>query len=277
MRFGEPVKYCTHCRNYKPFMAHHCRTCARCVRLMDHHCSTRPRVGARACAEVLNAYSGARAHCVLQRARGWMRTHVSLHAACRPACALPLRSYSRSPVWVNNCVGEQTQKSFLLFLFYVGVTAGYLLLVVGMRFSVCIVDGSVACGAHRSVADYVMGILLLFMVVLFGTFVCVMGYDQLYSLLNEDSYIDRLQREQAALAERAAAKSESEAGGAGLVTARDSRARAAHDDNEPRPKRSWLHKLERAFGPPVPSYWWWLVPTDPGIRHSPWFADGGAL
>ena len=40
LRFGEPVKVCKRCNNYKPFMSHHCSTCKRCVRLMDHHCST---------------------------------------------------------------------------------------------------------------------------------------------------------------------------------------------------------------------------------------------
>lgn len=31
-------RFCSHCQNFKPPRAHHCRECGRCVLKMDHHC-----------------------------------------------------------------------------------------------------------------------------------------------------------------------------------------------------------------------------------------------
>ena len=32
------LRYCQHCRNFKPLRTHHCQQCMRCVLKMDHHC-----------------------------------------------------------------------------------------------------------------------------------------------------------------------------------------------------------------------------------------------
>ena len=152
----------------------------------------------------------------------------------------------------------------MLFLLYIGLLGSVMLVVVSMRFSVCIVDGAVACGARQNVADYILGIFLLMLAILFVVFVCIMGVDQLRSLVNEESYIDRLKREQETIEARARAAGSDDADALGPPP----------DLGEPeRPRRSWLQKMERAFGSPLPSRWWWLVPTDPGIGRTRWYVD----
>jgi hypothetical protein len=158
---------------------------------------------------------------------------------------------------VNNCVGEQTQKYFLLFLLYVGVLGYGLLVLVAARFSVCIVEGTAACGAHGNVADYVLGALLIMLSLLFAIFVTIMGVDQLQSLLNEESYLERLQQQQR---ERRALASGEDVGADATGPATASAAA---------PRSSWLVRLERAFGTPRPSRWYWLLPTTPELRPPP--------
>ena len=215
LRFGEVVGYCTRCRTYKPYMAHHCSTCRRCVRLMDHHC-----------------------------------------------------------IWVNNCVGERTQKFFMLFLLYICLLAVTYLALFGVRFTICISQGTAACGARGDVLGLLLGAFVTFAALLFGIFVLVMGIDQIRTLLHDDTYIDRLKRQNPHLRAPADATASFGPAVAGVVHEGDAAVGdgwAADVPPPPAKAKSWLHKFERAFGPPHPSRWWWLLPVDPILPHHRWY------
>lgn len=38
VRKKENLRFCQHCRCFKPLRTHHCQQCMRCIRKMDHHC-----------------------------------------------------------------------------------------------------------------------------------------------------------------------------------------------------------------------------------------------
>ena len=80
---GEKLRYCKKCRSLKPDRAHHCSTCERCIQRMDHHCPW----------------------CV------WVGVGVNYSTCMQSILTVPLSFYRR----VNNCVGENNQKYFVLF------------------------------------------------------------------------------------------------------------------------------------------------------------------
>eukprot|EP00388_Colpodella_angusta_P016446 GDKJ01040723.1.p1 GENE.GDKJ01040723.1~~GDKJ01040723.1.p1 ORF type:complete len:643 (-),score=101.43 GDKJ01040723.1:96-2024(-) len=149
---------CNRCTACKPSRTHHCSTCEGCVLRMDHHCP-----------------------------------------------------------WINNCVGMFNHKHFLLFLFY---TFFYCLIVgflLGYRLYYCSSDfdengkplqsssqlqqslsarrreafKAKGC-ANLEISGYVSCAMLAFTCFLFGLFTCIMMVDQISTIFEEESRIDRL-------------------------------------------------------------------------------------
>ncbi|KAL4618257.1 palmitoyltransferase ZDHHC3-like [Arapaima gigas] len=118
---------------------------------------------------------------------------------CR-VCQRCIRRMDHHCPWINNCVGELNQKYFIQFLFYTGLASLYSIALVvtawiwrirserggdGQRDK----EGDEAPSKHLIVAHY---IILLVESVLFGVFVTVIFYDQLVSIITDETPIEQM-------------------------------------------------------------------------------------
>ncbi len=90
---------------------------------------------------------------------------------------------------MNNCVGVGNHKLFLLFVFWVCVTCMYSMVLVLVKYIVCI------GGGHKCNANSQNHLLVIFLVVesiLFGLFTLCMLGDQISSIQSNQTQIDRL-------------------------------------------------------------------------------------
>ncbi|XP_075464027.1 palmitoyltransferase ZDHHC3-like isoform X3 [Ascaphus truei] len=114
---------------------------------------------------------------------------------CR-ICHRCIRRMDHHCPWINNCVGELNQKYFIQFLFYTGLTSLYAMgLVIATwlwppkRGIVEDPDKGVPAHSHVQMAHC---ILLLVESVLFGIFVMVIFYDQIISIIMDETPIEQL-------------------------------------------------------------------------------------
>nr|XP_057922418.1 zf-DHHC domain-containing protein [Doryrhamphus excisus] len=115
---------------------------------------------------------------------------------CR-VCQRCIRRMDHHCPWINNCVGELNQKYFIQFLFYTGVASLYSMLLVVSAWVWRIrseLDGDAqkeedTPSKHLIVAHY---IILLVESVLFGVFVLVIFYDQLASIVSDETPIEQM-------------------------------------------------------------------------------------
>jgi len=93
--------------------------------------------------------------------------------------------------WINNCVGEQNQKFFILFLFYTAVASVYgLLLGIYSLLQKCI-----KCNEHYEVGTRVFHVVVLLVICcLFALFVLCIMYDQIYSICNDLTLVEQVQK-----------------------------------------------------------------------------------
>ncbi|XP_061525272.1 zf-DHHC domain-containing protein isoform X2 [Phycodurus eques] len=136
---------------------------------------------------------------VVQGCEGW--TVCSRCETYRPprahhcrVCQRCIRRMDHHCPWINNCVGELNQKYFIQFLFYTGVASVYATLLVVSAWVWHIRterDGEAenAPGKHLIVAHY---IILLVESVLFGVFTLVIFYDQLASIIADETPIEQM-------------------------------------------------------------------------------------
>ncbi|XP_045921136.1 zf-DHHC domain-containing protein [Micropterus dolomieu] len=115
---------------------------------------------------------------------------------CR-VCQRCIRRMDHHCPWINNCVGELNQKYFIQFLFYTGMASLYSMVLVVSAWVWRIRnerDGDAEKEAetpskHLIVAHY---IILLVESVLFGVFVMVIFYDQLVSIITDETPIEQM-------------------------------------------------------------------------------------
>ncbi|XP_069584969.1 palmitoyltransferase ZDHHC3-like isoform X1 [Ranitomeya imitator] len=116
---------------------------------------------------------------------------------CR-VCHRCVRRMDHHCPWINNCVGELNQKYFIQFLFYTGLTSLY---SVGLVLAVWLWPtkkgtlgaADLAAAAHSHV-QIVHCILLLVESILFGLFVTVIFYDQIVSIITDETPIEQLRK-----------------------------------------------------------------------------------
>ncbi len=167
----EALPMCSRCNGFKPPRAHHCSQCDRCIMKMDHHCP-----------------------------------------------------------WVNNCVGANNQKHFLLFVGYTAILSSFAIVLLVARFFATVTDpatlgagggahrhargGGGGAAAHhgRAARDDQRGLrqrgdhadeslellqlcLLFFESLIFGLFTCAMLFEQIASILSDQTGIERLKQD----------------------------------------------------------------------------------
>ncbi|XP_053331071.1 palmitoyltransferase ZDHHC3-like [Spea bombifrons] len=114
---------------------------------------------------------------------------------CR-ICHRCIRRMDHHCPWINNCVGELNQKYFIQFLFYTGLTSLYAMCLVAATWLWPPKRGTVDDGDKEGlVTNHVHiahCILLLVESVLFGLFVTVIFYDQIVSIITDETPIEQL-------------------------------------------------------------------------------------
>ncbi|XP_060614284.2 palmitoyltransferase ZDHHC3-like isoform X1 [Anolis sagrei] len=116
---------------------------------------------------------------------------------CR-ICHRCVRRMDHHCPWINNCVGELNQKYFIQFLFYTGLASLYAMGLVLTTWLWPTDKGSTGKteGAEGGVSgnrsQIAHRIILLVESILFGLFVTVIFYDQLVSIITDETPIEQL-------------------------------------------------------------------------------------
>lgn len=97
--------------------------------------------------------------------------------------------------WVNNCVGENNQKYFVLFTLYICVISIHALYMGIHHFINCISQDWQDCTVYSPAATTVFLIFLLFESLLFGIFTAVMFGSQMSAICYDETGIESLKQE----------------------------------------------------------------------------------
>ncbi|XP_049606563.1 palmitoyltransferase ZDHHC3 isoform X2 [Syngnathus scovelli] len=98
--------------------------------------------------------------------------------------------------WVNNCVGENNQKYFVLFTMYIALISFHALALVGFHFVLCFEEDWSKCSAFSAPATVILLILLCFEGLLFLIFTAVMFGTQVHSICSDETGIEQLKKEE---------------------------------------------------------------------------------
>ncbi|XP_032414237.1 palmitoyltransferase ZDHHC3-like isoform X1 [Xiphophorus hellerii] len=110
-------------------------------------------------------------------------------------CKRCIRKMDHHCPWVNNCVGENNQKYFVLFTMYIALISLHCLVMVVFHFLYCFEDDWTKCSSFSPPATVILLILLCFEGLLFLIFTSVMFGTQVHSICTDETGIERLKGE----------------------------------------------------------------------------------
>jgi len=110
-------------------------------------------------------------------------------------CQRCIRKMDHHCPWINNCVGEDNQKFFILFTFYIMVISVYSLLLAGRQLFICTEKEWHDCTFMPMAASILLMIFLVFEGLLFGIFTLVMLCSQVTSVVKDETGIEYLKKE----------------------------------------------------------------------------------
>ncbi|KAM3613760.1 uncharacterized protein V6R79_004764 [Siganus canaliculatus] len=110
-------------------------------------------------------------------------------------CKRCIRKMDHHCPWVNNCVGENNQKYFVLFTMYIALISLHALIMVVLHFLNCFEDDWTKCSSFSPPATVILLILLCFEGLLFLIFTSVMFGTQVHSICTDETAIERLKGE----------------------------------------------------------------------------------
>ncbi|CAG7723602.1 unnamed protein product [Allacma fusca] len=102
-------------------------------------------------------------------------------------CQRCIRKMDHHCPWVNNCVGENNQKFFVLFTFYIAMISIHALVLAINHFIICIQHDWKECSAYTPPATVVFLIFLIFEALLFTIFTMIMLCTQLNAIWNDET------------------------------------------------------------------------------------------
>ncbi|KAM7063117.1 palmitoyltransferase ZDHHC3 isoform 3-T7 [Molossus nigricans] len=111
-------------------------------------------------------------------------------------CKRCIRKMDHHCPWVNNCVGENNQKYFVLFTMYIALISLHALIMVGIHFLRCFEEDWTKCSYFSPPTTVILLILLCFEGLLFLIFTSVMFGTQVHSICTDETGIERLKRKQ---------------------------------------------------------------------------------
>ncbi|CAG2053883.1 unnamed protein product [Timema podura] len=112
-------------------------------------------------------------------------------------CQRCIRKMDHHCPWVNNCVGENNQKYFVLFTFYIAMISIHSLILSVNQLIMCTNHEWKDCSAYSPPATVVLLLFLVFEGLLFATFTMVMLGTQLQAIWNDETGIEQLKKEEA--------------------------------------------------------------------------------
>ncbi|XP_016148042.1 palmitoyltransferase ZDHHC3-A isoform X3 [Sinocyclocheilus grahami] len=110
-------------------------------------------------------------------------------------CKRCIRKMDHHCPWVNNCVGENNQKYFVLFTMYISLISLHALVMVVFHFLYCFEDDWTKCSTFSPPSTIILLILLCFESLLFLIFTSVMFGTQIHSICTDETGIEKLKRE----------------------------------------------------------------------------------
>lgn len=130
-------------------------------------------------------------------------------------CQRCIRKMDHHCPWVNNCVGENNQKFFVLFTFYIAIISVHALIMVFNHFMKCldsewkIDSNSTSCGltsykdpktglvvsASPTPINMILLICVVFEGLLFAIFTLIMFAVQMQAIWNDETSIEQLKKE----------------------------------------------------------------------------------
>uniref|UniRef100_H3AWS9 Palmitoyltransferase n=2 Tax=Latimeria chalumnae TaxID=7897 RepID=H3AWS9_LATCH len=102
-------------------------------------------------------------------------------------CKRCIRKMDHHCPWVNNCVGENNQKYFVLFTMYIALISLHALIMVGFHFLYCFEEDWTKCSSFSPPTTVVLLILLCFEGLLFLIFTAVMFGTQVHSICTDET------------------------------------------------------------------------------------------
>ncbi|KAG2464880.1 ZDHC3 Palmitoyltransferase, partial [Polypterus senegalus] len=110
-------------------------------------------------------------------------------------CKRCIRKMDHHCPWVNNCVGENNQKYFVLFTMYIALISLHALVMVAFHFLYCFEEDWTKCSTFTPPVTVILLILLCFEGLLFLIFTAVMFGTQIHSICTDETGIERLKQE----------------------------------------------------------------------------------
>ncbi|XP_077347702.1 palmitoyltransferase ZDHHC3 isoform X1 [Lithobates pipiens] len=110
-------------------------------------------------------------------------------------CKRCIRKMDHHCPWVNNCVGENNQKFFVLFTMYISLISLHALIMVGFHFLYCFEEDWTKCSSFSPPTTVILLILLCFEGLLFLIFTAVMFGTQVHSICTDETGIEKLKNE----------------------------------------------------------------------------------
>jgi len=122
-------------------------------------------------------------------------------------CQRCIRKMDHHCPWVNNCVGENNQKYFVLFTFYIAMISVHAIFLSVNQFAFCIKSEWRECSSFSPPATVILLLFLIFEALLFAIFTLIMLGTQLNAILNDETGIEQLKKEEARWAKKSRWKS----------------------------------------------------------------------
>jgi len=110
-------------------------------------------------------------------------------------CQRCIRKMDHHCPWVNNCVGENNQKYFVLFTMYVCIISCHALYMTIYHFVTCVQNDWKDCPRFTPAATTIMMMFLIFEGLLFGLFTAIMCGSQLTSICEDETGIEQLKHD----------------------------------------------------------------------------------
>lgn len=110
-------------------------------------------------------------------------------------CQRCIRKMDHHCPWINNCVGEDNQKFFVLFTMYIFLISMYALVLTIRQILVCTENEWHDCTFLPVASAILLMIFLVFEGLLFGIFTLVMFCSQVSSIVKDETGIENLKKE----------------------------------------------------------------------------------
>ncbi|XP_017837245.1 palmitoyltransferase ZDHHC3-like [Drosophila busckii] len=112
-------------------------------------------------------------------------------------CQRCIRKMDHHCPWINNCVGENNQKYFVLFNLYIALMSMQSLLLVRMQFAECLKNDWGSCSPISQPATIFLLAYLTYEGFVFGVLTIVVLAMQLNAIFNDQTFTEQLKNEEA--------------------------------------------------------------------------------